>query len=289
MKYGVIYPQTEFGSDPTAIKDYAQTAESLGYSFISCFDHVLGVNPNRPGGWQGQYTYQTVFQEPLLLYSYMAPLTTKIGFATGILILPQRQTALVAKQAATLDVLSGGRLRLGVGLGWNYVEYDCLNENFHTRGRRMEEQIQLMRLFWTQPLVTFSGRWHNIEDAGINPLPVQRPIPIWFGGRADQALKRAARLGDGWILTYRTPEEAAPHLQRVAQFLEEAGRSLQAFGLDVRMQYGDGNPDTWKRLHEGWQATGATFCSLNTMGAGLATPDDHLSAIRRFAEEMGLS
>jgi len=289
MKYGVIYPQTEFGYDFYTIKDYAQTAEGLGFSHIGAFDHVLGANPDRPGGWTGAYTYQIVFLEPFVLFSFIAALTQHIELGTCILILPQRETALVAKQAATLDVLSGGRLRLGVGVGWNAVEYTALNENFHNRGRRIEEQVQLLRQLWTQPLVNFSGQWHYIPDAGINPLPVQRPIPIWFGGRADCVLNRAARLGDGWLPTYRTVAEAMPHFEKLSSYLREAGRSTDSFGIEVRLQYGDGNPDTWKKLMEDWQAVGATHCTLNTMGYGLTSPNDHIRAIRKFAEEFGLS
>lgn len=172
MKIGVVYPQTEFGSDPAAIRDYAQTVEALGYTHVLAYDHVLGANPNRPGGWQGPYTFETPFQEPFVLFAYMAAVTTALEFATGIIILPQRQTALVAKQSATLDVLSGGRLRLGIGLGWNEVEYMALNQDFHTRGRRMDEQIEVLLKLWTEPLVDFHGRYHTIPDAGINPLPV---------------------------------------------------------------------------------------------------------------------
>ena len=289
MKFGVIYPQTEFGSDPEAIRDFAQVVEGLGYAHINIYDHVLGVNPDRPGGWQGQYTYESAFLDPFVLYGFMASVTRQITLSTGIMILPQRQTALVAKQAATLDVLSNGRLRLGVGLGWNGVEYTCLNENFHNRGRRLEEQIQLLRLLWTQPLVTFSGRWHHIPDAGINPLPVQRPIPIWFGGRAEPALRRAAHLGDGWMATFRTPAELQPPLERILSYLEEAGRVRTGFGLEVRIYYGDGNPDGWKQILQGWQALGATQISFNTMGAGLTSPEQHLSAIQRFASELGIA
>jgi len=289
MKFGVIYPQIEFGSDPKAIKDFAQSAEDLGYDHIGAYDHILGVNPDRPGGWKGQYTYQSAFMEPFVLYSFMAAVTRQILLSTGIMILPQRQTALAAKQAATLDVLSGGRLRLGVGLGWNDVEYTCLNENFHNRGRRLEEQIQLLRELWTQPLVTFSGRWHNIPDAGINPLPVQRPIPIWFGGRAEPALRRAARFGDGWMPTYRTPAELEPHLERIMQFLEGVGRVKTEFGVEVRIYYEVGNPDQWKQILQGWQALGVTHVSLNLMGSGFTTPEHHLIAMRRFAGELGIS
>ena len=199
LKIGVGYPKIEFGNDPAAIRDYAQTAEDLGYSHILAYDHVLGANPERPGGWEGPYTHQPAFHEPFVLFSFMAAVTQRIGFTTGIIILPQRQTALVAKQATTLDVLSNGGLRIGVGLGWNQVEYTSLNQDFHNRGRRIEEQVELMRLLWTQPLVTFMGRWHSVPDAGINPLPIQQPIPVWFGGHAEAVLQRTARLGDGWM------------------------------------------------------------------------------------------
>ena len=180
----------------------------MGFTHVHAYDHILGANPERPGGWTGPYTYLHPFFEPFVLFSYLAGLTRKIEFDTGILILPQRQTALVAKQAATLDVLSNGRLRLGVGNGWNEVEYIALGEAFHNRGKRIEEQVALMRLLWTEPLVKFEGRWHNIPDAGINPLPVQRPIPIWFGGTEDRALRRMARIGDGWMVNVRTIDQA---------------------------------------------------------------------------------
>ncbi len=199
MNIGVVFPQTEFSSDPAAIRDYAQTVEGIGFSHIVAYDHILGVNPDRAGGWNGPYTFQHSFQEPFVLFAFMAGVTQIIGFTTSIIILPQRQTALVAKQAATLDRLSGGRLRLGVGLGWNEVEYVSLGQDFHTRGKRIEEQIHLLRRLWTEPLVNYAGRWDTIPDAGINPLPVQQPIPIWFGGNSEPALRRAARLGDGWM------------------------------------------------------------------------------------------
>lgn len=289
MKIGVVFPQTEYGDDPVAIRDYAQTAEGLGYSHIVAYDHVLGANPQRPGGWQGPYTYQHPFLEPFVLFSYMASVTQKIEFTPGIIILPQRQTALVAKQAATLDVLSGGRLRLGVGLGWNEVEYIALNENFHNRGRRIEEQVQLLRLLWTQPLVNFNGRWHRIPDAGLNPLPRQRPIPIWFGGSAEPAVKRMARLGDGWLTNYRRPADALPTIDRLRYYVAEAGRRWEDFGIEARIPYGDGNPDSWMRLVSDWREAGATHFSLNTMGVGLSSPSQHLKAIEKFARELGIT
>jgi probable F420-dependent oxidoreductase len=284
MNIGVVFPQTEFGNDPIAVRDYAQTAEDLGYTHVVAYDHILGANPNRPGGWQGPYTYQSAFHEPFVLFSYLAAITQKLGLVPGIIILPQRQTALVAKQAATLDVLSGGRLRLGVGLGWNQVEYIALGEDFHNRGRRMEEQITVLRQLWTQPLVNVAGQWHTIPDAGINPLPVQRPIPIWFGGRSPAALSRAARLGEGWLSNYATLAEAQPALEHIARSLDEAGRTRAEFGIEARLPYGDGNAAAWTTLIRDWQAAGATHASLNTMGVGFDTPAAHLAALRKFAK-----
>ena len=288
MKIGLVYPQTEFGSDPAAIRDYAQTAEGLGFSHLVTFDHVVGANPQRPGGWDGPYTYQHTFQEPLVLFSYLAGVTQKIGFTTSILILPQRQTVLFAKQAATLDVLSGGRLRLGIGLGWNQLEYESLLEDFHNRGKRIEEQVTVLRKLWTQPLVDFKGRWHTLPDVGLNPLPVQRPIPLWFGGHAEPVVKRAALMGDGWMPTYRTPAEARPWLDRLEGYLEEAGRSRTGFGVEVRLAYGDGDPHAWTQAVQGWQAAGATHLSFNTMRHGFDTPAKHLAAMHLFADVVGL-
>jgi probable F420-dependent oxidoreductase len=284
MHIGLVYPQTEYPADPAAIRDYAQAAEALGYNHVLAYDHVLGANPDRPGSWSGPYTYQNPFIEPFLLFTYMAAFTARLGFIPGILILPQRETALVAKQAATLDVLCSGRLRLGVGVGWNEVEYVALAQDFHTRGKRQEEQIEVLRLLWTQELVTYKGRWHDIPDAGINPLPVQRPIPLWFGGHADAVLRRLARLGDGWLPGFRTAEAAAGHLEAIDRYLAEAGRSRADVGLEARLHWGSGDLDALGRVLEGWRAAGATHISLNTMGAGFKTLDEHLAAIRSFAE-----
>lgn len=284
MRIGVVFPQIEIGNDPAAIHDYAQTVEGLGFTHILAYDHVLGANPDRPGGFTGPYTHRTPFHEVFVLFSYLASLTQRLEFVTGILILPQRQTALVAKQAATLDVLSGGRLRLGVGLGWNEIEYVGLNEDFHTRGKRIEEQVLLLRNLWTEPLVDFKGMWHTIPDAGINPLPVQRPIPIWFGGRDERALRRLARLADGWMPNQRSVAEARPSLALLDRFLEEAGRSRREFGLEPRIAYGAGDPKTWAAAMLEWEAEGATHLSFNTMGSGFTTPQEHIQAIRKFAK-----
>lgn len=288
MHYGLVYPQTEFPRDPLAIRDYAQQAEELGYSHLVVFDHILGANPDRPGGWTGSYTYRHPFMEPFVLFSYLAGLTSKIGFATGIVILPQRQTALFAKQAATLDVLSNGRLRLGVGNGWNMVEYTALNEDFHTRGRRIEEQVTVLRLLWTQELVSFHGRWHEIPDAGLNPLPVQRPIPIWFGGHEDRVLQRTARLGDGWMPTYRRAAYALQSIERIRSMLQEAGRDPAKFGLEARVPFGDGTPETWLQLIQEWKDVGATHITFNPLGAGFTAIEQYFAAMRRFAQAAGL-
>ena len=283
MKIGVIFPQTEFGNDPVAIRDYAQTAEGLGFTHVLAYDHVMGANPQRPGGWSGPYTYLSPFHEVFVLLGYLAAITRRLELVTGVVILPQRQTVLVAKQAASLDVLSGGRLRLGVGLGWNEVEYTCLNEDFHNRGKRIEEQVTLMRRLWTEPLVTFSGKWHTIPDAGINPLPVQRPIPVWFGGGVEATLRRAARLADGWIILHRSAAEAKPALDMLDRFLEEAGRSRKDFGLESWLSCGKGDASAWETALSEWQAVGATHLSFNTMGSGFTTPQEHIQAIQKFA------
>jgi len=289
MKIGVVFPQVEFPADPVAVRDYAQAVEGMGFTHLHAYDHVLGANPERPGGWSGPYKYTDPFFEPFVLFSYLASLTSRLEFVTGVIILPQRQTALVAKQAATLDVLSNGRLRLGVGNGWNEVEYIALGESFHNRGRRMEEQIELMRLLWTQPLVRFEGRWHHIPDAGLNPLPVQRPIPIWFGGRDDRVLKRMARLGDGWMPNLYTLEQTRPLPEKLNQYLEEVGRDRSTFGLEPRLNMSQVKQDGWESFVSSWGDYGASHLMVNTMYCGYTTPAAHLEALKRFAELFGLS
>jgi probable F420-dependent oxidoreductase len=294
MRIGLIYPHFEFGSDPTAIRTYAQAAEGLGFSHIGADDHIIGPNPNRPGGWTGWVTYQTTIMEPFVLFGFLAAATQRIEFSTCVLLLPQRQTVLVAKQTATLDRLCGGRLRLGIGIGWNEIEYISLGKAFHNRGSRIEEQIQLLRQLWTQPHVDFHSPEHTIPDAGINPLPLQLPIPIWFGGQSDPALKRMARLGDGWMPLYRSPEEAKPALDTLTGLLQSAGRSLNGFGIEARIPYSRGvghspDPAEWQRLLAGWQALGATHASLVTTNCGLQGAEAHLRAIQFFAKEVGLA
>ena len=287
MHYGVVFPQIEFGNDPQAIKDYAQAAEALGYDYLLVYDHVLGAHPNREPKLTGPYTHDHPFHEPLVFFGFLAGVT-RLQLATGILILPQRQTVLVAKQTAEIDVLSGGRLRLGIGLGWNYVEYDALGEKFQTRGRRVEEQIEILRKLWTQPLVTHRTAHHVIDNAGINPLPVQRPIPIWFGGAAESALQRAARLGDGWMPAGRAPDDTAKtYIEQLHKFLEEAGRDPENFGIDPWVSIQRLKKDEWHQRIQGWRTLGATHIAVDTMRAGLASPQAHIDAIRSFREVLG--
>ena len=288
MKMGAVFPQTEFGEyDPGAVRDYVLTIEALGYSHLIAYDHVLGANPDRPGGWKGAYTHESAFFEPMVLFAFAAAIAPRLGYMTGILILPQRQTVLVAKQAATLDIFSRGKFRLGVGLGWNEVEYTALNENFHNRGRRIEEQVELLRALWTQPLVKYQGEFHNILDAGIKPLPVQKPIPIWFGGEAEPALKRIARIADGWLPNVKTAEIARPRVEILRKEMEQNGRDPATLGIEPRLVYGEGNPDTWRSEIRQWQAMGATQFSINTLGRGFSTPSEHLNALRNFASAVG--
>jgi probable F420-dependent oxidoreductase len=286
MKIGVVFPQNEFPADPAALHAFTQAVEGLGFHHILTYDHVLGASPDRPGGKQGPYTHLDSFFEPFTLFSFMAAISSRLNFVTGILILPQRQTALVAKQAATLDVLSGGRFRLGVGTGWNRVEYEALGENFHNRGKRAEEQVALLKALWQEPLVTFKGKWHTVSDAGLNPLPVQRPIPIWFGGYVDPVLRRVARMGDGWFPAMKPVEDTAPTIEKLAGFLAEEGRSLSDIGIEPRIKITEGGPDSWRADRDAWEKVGATHLSLVTMGGGYATPDDHLKVLQEAARSL---
>lgn len=281
MKVGAVLPQTEIGNDPAAIVAYARAVEELGFTHVLAFDHVLGANPERPGGWKGPYTHRHAFHEPFVLFGFLAAVTRRLELVTGIIILPQRQAALVAKQAAAVDVLSRGRLRLGVGIGWNHVEYEALNEDFHTRGRRVSEQIAVMRKLWTEPIVNFQGSYHHLDRAGINPLPVQRPIPVWMGGMAEPVLKRVAQVSDGWFPQFQPGDEASGTLDRVRAYVKEAGRPLSAVGIEGRFLYGIGGPTEWAKRAREWRDLGATHLSVNTMGSGLS-PRGHIDAILKM-------
>ena len=283
MQLGVVFPQTEIGSDPGAIRDYAQAAEALGYEHLLVFDHVLGADASKREEWNRPYSHIDSFHEPFVLFGFLAGITEKLQMTTGILILPQRQTALVAKQAAAVDVLTGGRLRLGIGVGWNDVEYEALGESFRNRGRRCEEQIELMRALWTNEIVSFDGQYHKVTHAGLNPLPVQRPIPVWFGGGADRVVERIGRLGDGWFPQFQPDSQGQERIGQMREEATKAGRDPASIGIEARMNYADG-PDAWNRTAEAWAEAGATHMSVNTMRAGLSSPDAHIKAIEQFKQ-----
>ena len=285
MRLGAIFPQTEIGADPAGVRDFAQAAESLGYEHLLVFDHVLGADASKHEGWDRPYNHTDMFHEPFVMFGYLAGITQKIEMTTGVLILGQRQTALVAKQAAEVDILTGGRLRLGIGIGWNEVEYEALGENFQNRGRRSVEQIKLMRALWTQEIVTFQGRYHQVTYAGINPLPVQRPIPIWFGGGAEQVVRRVGRIGDGWFPSFEPDSAGQERIVQMWDYAKEAGRDPKAIGVEGRIGLAaQGSPDDWNKEAGAWAKIGASHLSVNTMGAGLKGPDQHIAAIRRFKE-----
>lgn len=284
MQLGVVFPQLEIGTDPAVIRDFAQAADELGYGHLVAYDHVLGANPERPGGFRGAYTHESVFHEPLVLFGYLAGLTSRIQLWTGIVILPQRQTVLVAKQAAEVAVLSGGRLVLGVGNGWNEVEYEGLGENFHNRGRRMEEQIALMRELWAKNSISFEGRYHRVSRAGINPLPPSR-IPVWLGGGDDRVLARVGRIADGWLVQpglRNNIEGAREHLARVHAAAREAGRDPASIGLESRVNFSTTNQEGELAAAREWIAFGCSHITLNTMGTGLGSPRAHIDALRTF-------
>src|ERR1700694_1339614 len=243
MRIGVVFPQTELGGDASAVRHYGQRVEELGFTHLLAYDHVVGADPAVHVGWSGPYDVHTTFHEPLVMFGYLAAATTSLELVTGILILPQRQTVLVAKQATEVDLLSVGRLRLGVGVGWNPLEYEALGEDFHTRGARSEEQVELMRMLWTQQSVTYHGKYHRVTGAGLAPLPVQRPIPVWFGAQSPRAYRRAGRLGDGWFPQVPPGPKLDEARAVVQQAAKEAGRDADALGMEGRVSWGDGGVD----------------------------------------------
>jgi len=296
MQIGCIYPQVEVESDPGAVRAFAQAAEGMGFAFIEAYDHVVGANRPSPSGTQRPYNLDSPFHEPLVLFSYMAGITSTIGFATGIMILPQRQAALVAKQAACLDVLSNGRFRMGIGTGWNEVEYEALGMDFASRGARMGEQVEFMRELWTRREVTFTGEFNRIEEAGIWPLPVQRPIPIWFGGASDRpyfgekakmgVLRRIARLGDGWIQQTMPRERTVELIGIFHEMIREYGRDPARIGVETRLETGSIPEADWGRAAEDWQGTGITHVAVNTMLGGLVGMDAHIKRLEAFRKQV---
>jgi probable F420-dependent oxidoreductase len=286
VKVGVVFPQTEIGADPGGVREFAQAVQALGFDHLLAYDHVLGADVSDRPDWPGPYTSEHQFHEILVLFGYLAVIVPGLELVAGVLVLPQRQTALVAKQAAEVDILTGGRFRLGVGLGWNFVEFEALAEEFHNRGRRAEEQVEVLRRLWTEPVVDFEGRWHRIPRAGINPLPVQRPIPIWIGGSAEAAISRAARLADGFFPQRPLQDGWPATMERFRGWVEEAGRNPEEIGIEWRMDVSSGTPDDWRAESEERKALGATHLSIQTMRGGLEGPDAHVGRIREAAEAL---
>ncbi|MDQ3811543.1 MAG: LLM class F420-dependent oxidoreductase [Chloroflexota bacterium] len=281
MRIGVVFPQTDIGADPGGVRAFAQAVQQLGYQHLEAYDHVVGADPAHYVGWSGSYDKDSLFHEPMVLFGYLAALCPGLELVSSVIILPQRQAVLTAKQAAQVDVLSNGNFRFGVGIGWNAVEYEALGMDFGNRGRRFEEQIELMRRLWTEPVVTYAGRYHRVTAAGLNPLPIQRPIPVWIGASAEPAIKRAAELGDGYF-PLRPLEGGWPAtIDRLRGWLHAAGRDPSRFGIDARIQAATGTPDDWRRAAEQWRALGATHLTVVTLNAGLRGPDAHIERVRQ--------
>jgi probable F420-dependent oxidoreductase len=283
MRLNAFFPTRDIGSDPAKIRDWAQAAEDLGYAGIEVADHVFGATAR--DGWTPLYNEKDPFHERFVTLGFLAAVTRTIRLSSGVLILPQRQTGLVAKQAAEADILCGGRLRLGVGVGWNFVEYQALGMDWNTRGARQAEQIELLRRLWTDDVVTFRGRFHDLKEVSIIPAPIQRPIPIWLGGSSDAAVKRAARLGDGWM-PIMAPDEAAPKIAALRQHLKALGRDPASFGIEGWLRMHEADPARWAAAADGWRRLGADLVMLYPM---YRIPDfaDQIDTLRRFKDAAG--
>ena len=296
MQLGALVPFGDTGGDPSVVRDYAQNLEAVGYDFLEAPDHVLGGVAASSGGGDARAAIATgMYHDPFVLLGYLAAATSKLTFATGVLIVAQRQTALVAKQAACLDVLSGGRFRLGIGVGWNPIEFTGLNENFHNRGRRSEEQAQVMQALWAEPQITFKGKYHTIEDAGINPRPASGRVPLWYGGHHEHTLPRIAKWGDGWMPNAYPPNQSALDIfAELRRLTEQAGRDPDAVGIEVWTSCGETSEADWRREIAFWKQAGVSHICLTTTFnnrhhhriAG-KTLGDHLAAIKRYREAVG--
>ena len=281
MQISAWFPTRDIGTDPVRVRDWAQAAEELGYDHIEVPDHVFGATAR--DGWSPRYTEQDPFHETFVTLGFLAAVTTTIGLASGVLILPQRQTGVVAKQAAQVDILSGGRLRLGVGVGWNHVEYEALNEDWKSRGTRQREQVEVLKKLWCDDLVTYQGRFHQFTEVNITPRPVQRPIPVWFGGSSDAVVKRAAQIGDGWMPIMAPDHEAEAKLEQLRNHLSDCGRDTSAFGIEGWLRMDKADPDEWGVAADGWRKLGADIVMLYPMYR-IPDIDDQIETLRRFKE-----
>jgi probable F420-dependent oxidoreductase len=284
MKFNVSFPQVNAMSDPGAVREFAQMVDQAGFDHLTVSDHVLGANPASRPGWTGRYTVDDPFREPMVMLGFIAACTTRVRLGTSIMILPQRQTALVAKQMTEIDILSNGRAMLGVGVGWNELEFVGLNEDFHTRGRRIEEQLAVMRALWTERTTTFKGEFHTIDDAGLNTMPIQRPIPIFMGGAAPRVLKRIARLADGWLPSSASVADFTAQLDEFKRLVSEAGRDIKKIAIVPRMSLRRGAESTWPEIVDGWAATGATHLGVSTNNTDAGDANEHIAIVRAFAD-----
>lgn len=287
MQIGAVLSQNELGADVAVVRDYAQAVRDLGYDFLVVADHVVGADPAAHPDLPRVYPLDSILHEPFALFAFIAGVAPRLGLLTSVIILPQRQTVLAAKQAAEIDLMTGGRFRLGVGIGWHQVEFEVLGVDFKSRARRFEEQIELMRRLWQEPIISFEGRYERVTGAGINPLPIQRPIPVWIGGSAEPALKRAAEIADGFFPQRPLEGGWAATFEKMRGWREAAGRDWATFGIQGRIQAGTGTPDDWRREAEEWRLLGVTHLSANTMNGGLTGPDAHIRRIREVTEALG--
>ena len=285
MQIGAVLSQNELGADVAGLRAYAQAVQDLGYDFLVAADHVVGADPAAHPGLARVYPLDNILHEPFALFAFIAGVAPRLGLLTSVIILPQRQTVLVAKQAAAVDLMTNGRFRLGVGIGWHEVEYEVLGMNFKNRARRFEEQIEVLRRLWTERAVTYEGRYHTVRAAGINPLPVQRPIPLWIGASAEAAVKRATVIADGYLPLRPLDGGWEATMEKVHGWLHQAGRDPATFGIEGRLDAASGAPDDWGKTVEMWRGFGATHLSVST--GGLGGPDAHVQRLREVQQVLG--
>ncbi len=302
MRLCAEFPTIEFGSDVGGLRAFAEAVRDMGFADVMIYDHVLGASAAHYDSTQlvGSYREHDVFHEPFVLFGFFAGIAPNLGYATDVMVLPQRQTILAAKQAAQVDLLCGGRLRLGIGIGWNYVEYEGLGVPFKQRAARQEEQMALMRELWTKPIVNFEGRFHKVSHAGLNPMPVQRPIPIWLGGMSEPVIKRVGTLADGWMPNFpsmggrktkaspTTEEEPIVIVERMRSYARAAGRDPASIGMNGDIWFLNATPEVWNQSLEAYRALGMSHVTIKTLNAGLRGPDQHIAALRRVRESLPL-
>lgn len=285
MQIGAVIPQNELGDDTAAIVAFALEAERLGVDHLLAYDHVLGADRSAHPDLPGPYGLEDSFREPFVLFGHLAA-RTSLGFATAILIAPQRPTALIAKQAAEVDLLSGGRLRLGCGIGWNQVEYDALGQEFRGRGDRLAEQVRVLRRLWTEEQISDAVGDEIIVSAGLRPRPLQQPIPIWIGGIAPAALERVGAIADGWFPMSWPGAGFEEQRSAVRSAAEAAGRDPGLLGIEGQVPASVRSPGRTAELAGRWLEGGATHLSVNTLNQGRSSLAEHLEALAAGVEAL---